>query len=138
MTECVFCKIIEKEIPANVLYENQKAIAILDINPVSVGHTLIISKGHYENLLDAPVEILKEMIAVSKKVAKALMATTDSAGFNLLQSNNRAAGQVIPHIHFHIIPRKVGDGVGFRWETFKYKEGQMEEIADKIKKTLKG
>jgi histidine triad (HIT) family protein len=136
MQECVFCKIVKGELPSAKLREGKNALAILDINPLSWGHSLIISKKHYENLLETPSEVLEEMILLSKEIGRAVITAGGFSAFNLLQSSGSAAGQVIMHIHFHIIPRKPDDGIGILWKTFKYKEGELQEIAEKIKGRL--
>ncbi|MBI4833414.1 MAG: HIT family protein [Planctomycetes bacterium] len=131
--DCVFCKIIKGEIPSSKLYEDENALAILDINPVAAGHTLVISKGHYPEFLDAPPEAMAEFMKTAHKVIGAVAKGTGAEGYNLLINNNRCAGQVIPHLHIHVIPRKKGDGLRFEWIPRPYPEGGMEKIAKAIK-----
>jgi len=133
--DCVFCKIIKGEIPSAKVYENDKVIAFLDIHPVSQGHTLVVPKEHFENLLDGGEEILKEIMITIKKVAWAIVKTFDLKGFNVGQNNGRVAGQVVPHLHWHIMPRFPNDDLRL-WPSGKYKGEEMGEIAKKIRKEL--
>ena len=134
MTDCLFCKIIAGEIPCNKLFENNRVIAFLDISPVNPGHTLVVSKLHSENILDTPESELKEMIVVTKKLIPSILDTVKADAFNIHINNNKTAGQAIPHIHFHIIPRFENDGRKL-WKGRDYKEGEAEEILNKIKDT---
>tara|TARA_Y100000310_G_scaffold339531_1_gene432483 strand:+ start:3146 stop:3556 length:411 start_codon:yes stop_codon:yes gene_type:complete len=111
MTECVFCKIGKGEITPKKIYEDQNIIAFLDIFPAAKGHSLVIPKKHYATLLDIPEMELKELIQIVQKVGAAVMKATQADGFNVLQNNKEAAGQAVPHLHFHIIPRFKDDGL---------------------------
>ena len=110
---CVFCAIAAGEIPAFKVYEDELVLAYLDINPFSVGHTLVIPKAHYEGLLDAPDETLAAVLSRVKKVAAHLKTALPCDGFNILQNNGEAAGQTVRHVHFHIVPRNCGDALAF-------------------------
>jgi histidine triad (HIT) family protein len=133
--DCIFCKIIKGEIPSVKVYENHKVVAFLDINPVNPGHTLVVPKEHFENLLDSGEEILKEIMFTIKKVAWGLTKAFDLKGFNVGQNNGAVAGQIVPHLHWHIIPRFENDGLE-PWHRKQYKEGEMVEIGEKIKKQI--
>lgn len=134
--DCLFCQIAAGEKPAYKIYETDNVIAFLDINPVNPGHTLIVPKKHSDDMLDAEAEILQEMILVTRKVASnILLAFDEYDSFNLELNNGRIAGQIIPHLHWHIVPRKADDGLT-HWPGKKYKEGQAEEIAAKLKAQL--
>ena len=102
---CVFCAIAAGEIPSFKIYEDEFALAYLDINPFTKGHTLVIPKAHSAGIADTPDETLAAIIARVKKVAAHLKATLPCDGFNILQNNGAAAGQTVPHLHFHIVPR---------------------------------
>lgn len=102
---CVFCKIINHEIPANVIYEDDKVLAILDVNPETEGHTLVFPKQHYENLMDCPKDVFLDLMSAVQDIAIQLMNDKAASGINILNNNNEDAGQSVPHIHFHIIPR---------------------------------
>ncbi|MFH1505462.1 MAG: HIT family protein [archaeon] len=131
MNECIFCKIVKGELPSSKVYENEKVLAFLDINPTSKGHTLVIPKEHYKDIFDIPEDLLKEVIAMVKKIAPAVQKGAKADGLTIGQSNGKAAHQVIPHIHFHIMPRKDGDGMD-PWPAGKYKEGEMKKYLEKI------
>lgn len=135
--DCIFCKIIRGEIPSEKIYEDKYTIAILDINPVTPGHTLLLTKEHYPTLLETPPEIMSHLIQSSYPVVKAVVSGMKAEGYNLLLNNNRCSGQVIPHMHLHIIPRKAKDGVLFNWYPKPYKEGEMAKIAETIKSHIK-
>ena len=135
MTDCLFCKIANKEIPSEIVYENDDAVAFMDINPTNKGHVLVIPKKHFENILDMPDEILEKVIVAVKKVAKAVKESLNCDGFNIGMNNFPASGQVIMHAHFHIIPRYDNDGLQM-WPSKKYEEGEIKAYAEKIKNQL--
>jgi len=107
---CIFCKIIKGEIPSKKVFENEEILAFLDINPITKGHTVVIPKNHYETILDLPEGEMQKFFSALKKVASMIKKNLDADGFNILQNNFKAAGQEVPHMHFHIIPRMEGDG----------------------------
>ncbi len=107
---CIFCKIIEKETPSKILYENNDTIAFLDIFPISQGHTIVIPKKHYTTLETIPINDLHEVMAAVKIVSNLIYKNLNIDGYNILQNNYKAAGQVINHFHIHIIPRSNADG----------------------------
>ena len=133
---CIFCKIASGQIPSVKIYEDEKVIAFLDIGPVSDGHTLVISKQHFERLDEFPPELLGQLASKLGKIAKAVVNAMNSDGYNVLCNNGRAAGQLVEHLHFHIIPRNSGDGVFDHWPSYKYNKGQIEKIADRIRDNL--
>ena len=135
MNDCIFCKIIKGEIPCTKIYEDNKFLAFLDIAPVNFGHTLIIPKEHFKDTLETPDEILSELIIVGKRIGGALIKSLPAEGFNLSTNNGEAAGQVVFHTHFHIIPRRSDDGLT-HWPKKEYKEGEAEGVAEKIKKAI--
>ncbi len=121
---CVFCAIAAGEIPSFKVYEDELVLAYLDINPFTEGHTLVIPKEHSGGLLDTPAERLGEIIARVQKVAAHIKATLPCDGFNILQNNGEAAGQTVPHLHFHIVPRLGKDAI-----TFENHTGEMAHLA---------
>lgn len=135
MEDCIFCNIIKGKIPCTKVYEDDNVLAFLDIMPVNKGHTLVISKKHYYNIEDAPVDVVSDLISVVKKIATAVKKAADTEGFVVLQSNGIAAEQLVPHLHFHIIPRLKDDKLKY-WPQGKYEEGEMEEYGDKIVKNI--
>lgn len=108
MEECIFCKIARKEIQSNIVDETENFLAFLDIHPKVKNHTLIIPKKHFSNLIEMNSELSKELIDFIKKIAKKYLKE-GAKGFNLIVNNGEEAGQVIKHLHFHILPRKRGD-----------------------------
>lgn len=111
MEDCLFCKIVKGEIESEKIAESENFIVIKDKFPKSDGHSLIISKKHFNNLLDFPSVLGNELIKLAKEVYLKIAKEKNSEGFNFVQNNFKAAGQVIEHLHFHIIPRKNNDGV---------------------------
>jgi histidine triad (HIT) family protein len=109
MTDCIFCKIIDGSIPAKRIAESTNFLAFLDISPTALGHTLIVPKKHSTNLLDMPEFLGNECIEFTQRVGSAVMAAMKADGFHLVLNNGPAAGQAVPHTHFHIIPRKLHD-----------------------------
>jgi histidine triad (HIT) family protein len=134
--DCVFCKMVVGQIPVAKIYEDEFVLAFLDIGPLSDGHTLVIPKYHFERLHDCPPELLGRVGSHLGEVAKAVAVAMNSDGYNVLCNNGRAAGQLVEHLHFHIIPRNTGDGVFDRWPSYKYQQGQIDTIAAKIRENL--
>jgi len=123
-------------VPVTRIYEDEDVLCFLDIGPVSDGHTLVIPKQHFARLHDCPVELLGRVCSHLGRIAKAVTAAVNSDGYNVLCNNSRAAGQLVDHVHFHIIPRSAGDGVFSQWPAYKYEEGKLESLADKIRRNL--
>ena len=134
--DCIFCKIASGQIPAIKIYEDGVIVAFLDIGPVSDGHTLLMPRQHVEKVHSCPPELLAQVWARLGKIAGAVASAMDSDGYNILCNNGRTAGQVVDHLHFHIIPRNAGDGVFTQWPSHKYAQGKAETIAAKIKSKL--
>lgn len=135
MVDCIFCKIIDRKISGSVVYEDEYTLAFLDIGPVNPGHTLVIPKKHYETLEDLPLEIAHAVIATVKKVGVAIKAGLNVNGYSLGVNNGAVAGQMVPHFHFHIMPRLEGDGLKL-WPQKEYKEGEADEVLKKITSAL--
>ena len=134
--DCLFCQIIAGEISATKVYEDDQILAILDIHPVNPGHTLVMPKKHCFNLLDADEETQQAMILATKRIALGVINGLNIDAFNLELNNGRIAGQIIPHWHWHIVPRTVDDGLQ-HWVGKSYKAGEAEEVANKIKENIK-
>jgi histidine triad (HIT) family protein len=134
--DCLFCKMVAGQIPVTKIYEDEDILAFLDIGPISDGHTLVIPKQHFEKLHDCPPEILSRVSSRLGKIAGAVTTAMNSDGYNLLCNNGKAAGQLIEHLHFHIIARNSGDGIFNRWPSYKYEQGKIEVIAEQIRKNL--
>jgi histidine triad (HIT) family protein len=109
--ECIFCKIVRGEIKSDIVYSDDNFIAFLDINPKAEGHTVIVSKKHFRNLLDMPTTLGNEMLEVVKNVSLDLIKQGKAEGFNLVVNNEPVAGQIVFHAHIHILPRKKDDGL---------------------------
>lgn len=134
--QCIFCDIVERKEKAEILFEDEKIISFLDINPFNVGHSLVIPKTHYENFLEVPDELYEGMFSVLKLVTNGVVNGLRSDGYNILSNNGRAAGQSVFHCHFHIIPRFATDGYKFKMDLKKYGNGEMNMIAEKIKSAI--
>lgn len=132
MEDCIFCKIIKKEIPANILYEDTDTVSFLDINPVNIGHSLVIPKKHFVNIYDTPEDVLTKMFKTTKTISEAIKNGLNADGINLSMNNDKAAGQIVFHAHIHIIPRIINDGFEMWHGKRKYKEGEVNEVIKKI------
>ncbi len=129
---CIFCKIIAGEIPSHTLYEDEQFKVILDVNPATKGHALILPKEHFANLYELPEETAADAMRLAKRMMKKMTEKLDCDGFNIVQNNGEVAGQTVFHFHMHLIPRYKNDG-----EILKYIAGEpdQEELA-RIKKML--
>lgn len=136
MSDCIFCKIINGDIPAAKVYEDENVLAFLDISQVTKGHTLVIPKVHKENIYELTPEIAGKVLEVVPKIANSIKAQFNPVGLNLLNNNGEAAGQSVFHYHMHIIPRYgKGDGFGAVWKSNQsdYTPENLQEIASSIK-----
>lgn len=136
MKNCIFCQIVEGKIPSNKVYEDEQYLAFLDINPVNPGHTLVIPKEHFPDLVAAPLDTAVGLMRVVKNLAPIIAKAVNADGFNLGLNNGRAAGQLVEHIHLHIMPRFPGDGHS-AWSGRPYADGEAAKVAEKIRSTLK-
>lgn len=132
-TNCIFCKILNGEIPSAKLYEDDDFAIILDVGPASKGHALVIPKNHYANLFEMPEEMLAKCMKLAQVWGDKLMKALGADGLNLVQNNGLAAGQTVFHFHLHLIPRYEGDTVGGLWTPGTLSEEQRAEILEKIK-----
>ena len=135
MNDCLFCKIIKREIPASIVYEDDAIIAFLDIKPVNPGHVLVVPKEHSENMTKASDPALTALTLAVKKLAPAICRATGCDGWNLEVNNEPAAGQIVMHTHWHIIPRLMDDGLR-HWLGNSYPEGEQEKVAAAIRAAL--
>lgn len=140
MTEdCLFCKIVSGEIPSYRVYENEAVYAFLDINPASEGHTLVAPKKHFNSFTDLGAEDIAALFEAAKKVTLALEKAFSANGMNIGVNNGEVAGQEVPHVHVHVIPRKKGDG-GRGIKSIVWTEpdtANLEGMAKKIRNILK-
>lgn len=130
--DCLFCSIIEGKQPCQKIYDGENIIAFLDIFPINEGHTLVMTKEHFASFLHVPADRLSKLILVAQKVAAAMKEAYALKGFNIQQNDGLVAGQAIPHIHFHVIPRFHGDGVRIPSGHRPYAEGRIQQVRDKI------
>ncbi|MCM3567894.1 HIT family protein [Neobacillus mesonae] len=139
MSDCIFCKIVNGEIPSHKVFENEHVVAFMDISQVTKGHTLVIPKIHKENLYELTPEIAKNIFEVVPKIANALKAEFEPVGLNLVNNNGEKAGQSVFHFHAHLIPRYgTGDGFGAVWKNNQndYTQQMLSEMAAGISKHL--
>jgi len=130
MSESIFTKIINRAIPADIVYEDEKVIAFLDINPVHKGHTLVVTKEQYRWFTDLPSELISPLFEISQKIAVALKEATEADFIQL-----SIVGDEVPHVHVHLIPRFTNDNLS-GWPTEVYEEGEMKLFAEKIRLNL--
>jgi len=134
MSECMFCQIIRKEAPASIVYEDEQVVAFLSNRPVNVGHTLVATKKHYVNIYDIPEEEAAHLFKIVKRIAHAVNDATGAEGIRIVQNNGEAAGQVVFHLHMHVIPMKP-------YSQFRHENGfrtaeLLDMDAEKIRKHL--
>ncbi len=134
MNDCIFCKIIQGDIPAHKVYEDEDVVAFLDISPVSKGHTLIIPKEHAENLTEASHESAKALMGAVHHIAPKIMKALDASGYNLGMNHGKDAGQVVWHTHMHIMPRYAGQKRSF--EKMQVSNEDLKIIAERIRNAL--
>jgi histidine triad (HIT) family protein len=134
--DCIFCKIIEGKIPCAKVYDQGGIFAFLDIAPVNKGHALVVPKKHHATLFDLPPDLGRELLTALKLVGQAVMQATGAAGLNVGMNNFEVAGQLVHHVHFHLIPRHEGDGLKL-WTQHAYESGEeMQKLAQAVKKAI--
>jgi len=132
---CVFCKIISGQIPCHLVHETDDLIAFLDVNPLGLGHTLVIPRGHYARIEDLPAELSGAIGRELPQIASAVREAVGCKGVNILQNNGAVAGQVVDHVHFHVIPKWKDAGLMMRWDAGKLPPG---EAAEMLAVTIRG
>jgi histidine triad (HIT) family protein len=130
---CIFCKIVQKQTPSSIVYEDESLLVFVDIRPLNIGHTLIIPKAHCVDIFDIPQELLSQIHKVSKQIAFAVKKATNADGISIIQQNGKAAGQDIFHIHIHVIPRFEGQKLRSFNELKEVDRVSLDEMAKKIK-----
>ena len=137
MSDCIFCRIVEKEIPATIVYEDDEVLVFMDIGPIIKGHALVIPKKHYDPVTETPDDLLAKLHITAKRIADAQMNALGADGVNIMQNNGKASGQEVPHLHVHVIPRFEGDGHHWNWNAKTYNDfDEMNELADKLRQQL--
>ena len=129
---CIFCKILNGDIPSAKLYEDENFAIILDVGPASFGHALVLPKDHYANLFEMPDELLAKLMSLAKVWGEKIVKALGADGLNLVQNNGPAAGQTVFHFHLHLIPRYDGDSVGDLWTPGSLTAEARQEILDKL------
>jgi len=133
----LFEKIVNRKIPATIVYEDDDTLAFMDIGPIIKGHTLVIPKTCYDPITETPDEVVAKLMLVAKRIAAAQMRELGADGVNIMQNNGKAAGQEVPHIHIHVIPRFNDDGHHWNWVAKSYDSPEeMETLAAKIREGL--
>lgn len=130
---CVFCKILNGDIPSAKLYEDEDFEIILDVGPASFGHALIIPKNHYANLYEMPEELLAKSVSLAKVWGEKIVKALGADGLNLVQNNGPAAGQTVFHYHLHLIPRYDNDALGELWKPGTLTDEQRQELLEKLR-----
>lgn len=131
--DCIFCKLANGDIPTRTIYEDSLFRVIMDANPATKGHALIIPKDHADNLFDLPDETAQKAMLLAKKIATIMKEKLRCDGFNLVQNNGEVAGQTVFHFHLHLIPRYLDDKQNILWEPKSFSDEQMDEIVESIK-----
>ena len=132
MSKCIFCDMIEGKLPCSVIYQDDDCISILDKYPIDNGHSLVITKKPYEKLTDMDVDEVAKLFSKIPKIANAIIKATNADAFSIAQNNGKAAKQIIPHVHVHIIPRY--NKTGILWTKRKIlKDNELNDLAQKIK-----
>ena len=138
MSDCVFCKIRDGQIPSIKLDEDARTLCIMDINPLNEGHCLVLTRAHAPTIFDADPADLAAAITTAQRVARAQQTALRPDGLNMLQANGAAAFQSVPHFHLHLIPRWTNDGKGFDWTLVPGDRDQIQKAGEKIRAALAG
>ena len=138
MSDCVFCKIRDGQIPSTKVAEDERTLCIMDINPLNAGHCLVLTKAHTSTIYEADAADLQAAITMAQRVACALRDTLKPDGLNMLQANGPAAFQSVPHFHLHLIPRFTNDGKGFDWKLVPGDRDRIAKAGERIRAALAG
>ena len=138
MSDCVFCKIRDGQIPSIKLYEDARTLCIMDINPLNAGHCLVLTRAHAPTIFDADPADLAAAITTAQRVARAQQTALRPDGLNMLQANGAAAFQSVPHFHLHLIPRWTNDGKGFDWKLVAGDRERIAKVGGELRAALEG
>ena len=132
---CIFCKLANKDIPTNIIYEDEKFTVIMDASPATKGHALILPKNHAANIYELPDKDAADIFVLAKKMAKKMTEILQCDGFNIVQNNGEVAGQTVFHFHMHLIPRYLNDGnqEKLTWNHADISAEEIEKIAEKLR-----
>ena len=132
MTECIFCDVIDGKLPSYMIYDDDDCLAILDKYPIDNGHSLIITRQHYEKITDMSIDDVSKLFSKVPKIINAIIKATGADAFSIAQNNGKSAKQIIPHVHIHLIPRY--NATGTLWTKRKImSEDELKQLAEKIK-----
>ncbi|GFO84450.1 MULTISPECIES: HIT family protein [Anaerostipes] len=134
--DCVFCKIVNGDIPSNTIYENSEFKVIMDISPATKGHVLVLPKEHFKDIYDIDAETAGKLFQLAAVVARALKEVLHCDGLNIIQNNGEIAGQTVFHFHMHLIPRYEGDDVTVKWKEHSMDAEEMDQLRKDIRKAL--
>ena len=134
--DCVFCKIVNGDIPSNTIYENSEFKVIMDISPATKGHVLVLPKEHFKDIYDIDAETAGKLFQLAAAVARALKEVLHCDGLNIIQNNGEIAGQTVFHFHMHLIPRYEGDDVTVKWKEHSMDAEEMDQLRKDIRKAL--
>ena len=135
--DCLFCKLVDGSLPiAAKIYEDEHTLALLDIHPINRGHTLVLPKSHHKNIYDTPPEIFADVMRTVQMLSYKVKAAVGAEGINIGINNDPAAGQIVDHLHVHVIPRWTDDGHG-QWHGNPYQDGEIGTIRDIIGQEFK-
>lgn len=133
---CIFCKLAAGEVPCLKVAETTEALAFLDVAPLADAHVLVVPKRHYARLSEVPEDVVAAVVQLLPRVCGAVEIAAQAQGCNVLLNNGRVAGQTVEHVHFHVIPRREGDGLGYRWPAKKYEPGRAEELQARLRQII--
>jgi histidine triad (HIT) family protein len=133
---CIFCRIISGQIPSSKVFETSSVLAFLDINPIAPGHLLVVPKDHAPTIAESSSEVMAVVGSELPRLARAVLQATKAPGLNIVQNNGREAGQVVGHVHFHLIPRSPGDSIRQHWPQGKYEGDALESMRAAIQRAL--
>jgi histidine triad (HIT) family protein len=136
MSDCVFCKIVAKTIPATRVHEDEHTVAFMDIGQVNPGHVLVAAKAHAENIYGLDEIQAGAVFRAAARVARAIRAAFDPEGLSVYQANGKPAGQTVFHFHIHLVPRHDGDGMSLAWPVKNPPREKLEEYAARIRGRL--
>ena len=132
MTECIFCDVIDGKLPSHMIYDDDDCLAILDRYPIDNGHSLIITRQHYEKITDMSIDDVSRLFSKVPKIINAIIKATGADAFSIAQNNGKSAKQIIPHVHIHLIPRY--NATGTLWTKRKImSDDELKQLAEKIK-----
>lgn len=137
-SDCIFCKIVSGDIPARKVLETEDSLAFLDVAPLAPGHCLLVPKRHYESFDEMPADAAGSILRQLPWLGRAVMRATDAEGFNVLLNRGRVAGQEVPHVHVHVIPRRANDGLGYRWNPKSLDDAAADDLRGRIETELGG